>query len=279
MKKFLLVVGLIILIVVVGVVLFLGQIIKTGIETAGPKIAGVPMSVETVKINPLSGLVHVKALVVGNPEGFKSPSSMELGEFKLSIAISSLFTDTIVIKEILISNPEITYERKLKTSNLAELQKQLTPAEKPDKPAPADQPKAKKSPAKKVIIEDLQLNGAKVNMVVLGKVIPLPLPPFSMKDIGKNSGGASPTEVISTVFNAVFKAIGSAVSSTTGAAGDALKNVTGTASDTIKDVSGTAGDAIKNVSGAAGDAVKGVSGAAGDAAEGLKKGIGNLFGK
>ena len=118
MKKILIVVGIVLVVLIAVVLLFLGNIVKTGIETAGPKIAGVPMTVEKVGINPLSGSVNVKALVIGNPEGFKTDSCMELGEFKLDIDMGSLFTDTIVIKRIRIDAPEITYERGLKASDI-----------------------------------------------------------------------------------------------------------------------------------------------------------------
>jgi hypothetical protein len=257
MKKILSIVGISLVVVIVVVLLFLGHIIKVGIETAGPKIAGVPMSVEKVRVNPFAGNVHVKALVIGNPEGFKSPSLMELGEFKLDISIPSLFTDTILIKHILISEPQITYEKTLRSSNLAELQKSLAPEEDSEAVVKEEAPKEKKAPAKKVVIEDFQFNGAKVNVVVLGKVIPIPLPPINMKDIGKDSGGAKPTEVISDLFSAISKGVVDAVASS----GD------------------IAGDALKGAGGAAGDAVKNLGGAAGDAADSIKKGIGGLFGK
>jgi len=257
MKKILSIVGIVLLVLIVLVVLFLGQIIKAGIETAGPQIAGVPMSVEKVRVNPFAGNVHVKALVIGNPEGFKSPSLMELGEFKLDISIASLFTDTILIKQILICEPQITYEKTLRSSNLAELQKNLSPEEKKEVVAKEEAPKEKKAPTKKVVIEDFQFNGARVNMVVLGKVIPIPLPPINMQDIGKESGGASPAEIINEVLSAVSKGVINAVSSSGDIAGDTLKGAGGTARE----------------------AVKGIGGAAGDAANSIKKGLGGLLGK
>jgi uncharacterized protein involved in outer membrane biogenesis len=210
--------------------------------------------VKTVIVQPFLGIVRMKGLVIGNPAGFNTPSAMELNDFKLYIKMSSLFSEAIVIKEILIDAPQITYEKGLRSSNLSTLQENLAPkgaAAPKAEAAPA--PEKKKGAAKKVIIEDFQLNGAKVHVTITalgGKKMTLPLPDIHMKDIGKSSGGASPAEVISEVFNSISKAVADAVTS----GGDA------------------AGKALKDAGGAASDAAKG-------AADSIKKGLGGLLGK
>lgn len=259
MKKVLLITGAVTLILIVVLMLSLGQIIKVGVNTAGPKLAGVPVRLDGVIVNPLSGVVRIKGLVIGNPEGFTTPSAMELNDFKLNIKLSSLFSKAIVIKEILIDAPQITYEKSLKSSNLSALQANLAPA-KTETPAPEAAPEKKKGAAKKVIIDDFQLNGAKVNVTLTalgGKKMTLPLPNIQMKNIGKGSGGADPAEVISEVFNSISKAVVDAVASS----GD------------------IAGDALKGAGGAATDAAKGATDAAKGATDSIKKGLGGLLGK
>lgn len=275
MKKVLSIIGIVILVLIVVIVLFLGNIIKTAIETVGPKVAGVPITVEKVRVNPLTGLVHVKALVVGNPEGFKTESLMALNEFKLDMSLASLMSDTIVIKQILIDAPEITYEKSLKSSNFAELQKNLAPEEPAEPEEEVEKPEKEKGAGKKVVIEDFQLTNAKVNVTITalgGKKMTLPLPAIQMQDIGKDSGGASPAEVVSEVFGSIKDAVTKAVAAGADIAGDALKGAGDMAGDAMKNVSGAAGDTMKNVGGAATDAAKG-------ATDAIKKGIGGLFGK
>jgi hypothetical protein len=259
MKKVLLIIGAVILVLVVALMLFLGQIIKAGVNTAGPKLAGVPVHLDRAVVNPFTGMVRITGLVIGNPQGFNTPSAMELNDFKLKIKMSSLFSKAIVIEEILIDAPQITYEKGLRSSNLSTLQANLAPA-KTETPAPEAKPAKKKSAAKKVIIEDFQLNGAKVNVTFTalgGKKLTLPLPDIKMKNIGRNSGGANPAEVISEVFNSVSKAVVEAVAS----------------------VGNAAGDALKGAGGAATDAAKGATDAAKGAADSIKKGLGGLLGK
>jgi hypothetical protein len=265
MKKVLSIVAIVILVLIVVLVFFLGSIVKAGIETVGPKVAGVAVTVEKVRVNPLTGMVHVNALLIGNPEGFQTPSAMELGEFKLDISLASLMSDTVVIKQILIDAPEITYEKNLRSSNLAELQKNLTPDEAEwTEEEPAEKPDKEKGSAKKVVIEDFQLNNAKVNVSITalgGRKMILPLPAVHLQDIGKDSGGASPAEVVAEVFGSVREAVVQVVAAGADMAGDALKGAGGMAGDTVKDVSGSATDAAKG------------------ATDAIKKGVGGLFGK
>lgn len=296
MKKILSIVGIVLVVLIILAVVFLGQIVKTGIETVGPKVAGVPISVEKVSINPLTGLVHVRALVIGNPDGFNTPSAMELEQFKLSIALGSLFSDTIVIREILIDAPQITYERGLKSSNLSTLLDNLAPEKEDPKEDVAKETPQEKKPAKKVVIEDFQFNNAKVNATFTalgGKKIPLNLPSIHMTDIGKDSGGASITAVIAEVLGKVTASVGTvatdAMKGVSGLAGDALKEAGDMAGDTLKGAGDMAGGALSGagdiaggaVSGAgdlAGETVKGATDAAKGAADSLKKGLGGLLG-
>jgi uncharacterized protein involved in outer membrane biogenesis len=260
-KKILLITGAVIVGLWVVLMLSLGQIVKAAVNTAGPKLAGVPVHVKTVFVQPFLGIVRIKGLVIGNPEGFNTPSAMELNDFKLDVKMTSLFSKAIVIEEILIDAPQITYEKGLKSSNLSTLQANLAPKETAEpKPEAAPAPEKKKGAAKKVIIDDFQLTGAKMNVTFTalgGKKMTLPLPDIKMKDIGKDSGGASPAEVISEVFDSISKAAANAVASAGNVAGDALKGAGDTASE----------------------AAKGATDAAKGAADSIKKGIGGLLGK
>ena len=269
-KKILLVTGLSVLILITVLMLFLGHFIKAGVNTMGPKLAGVPVALEQVVINPLTGMVRMTGLVIGNPAGFSTPSAMELGEFKVKLKMSSLFTDVIVIEEILISQPQITYERGLRDSNLGRLQQNLTPP--PSSTAtPAEKPTKAKGEPKKVIIEDFQFNGAQVHVAItaLGdRRATLPLPPVRLQEIGRRSNGATVVETVSEILKSI-----------TGAVIDVAVSAGGMTGDLLKDAGGLAGDTLKGAGGAAGDAAKGASGAAKDAADSVIKGVGGLFGK
>jgi hypothetical protein len=205
----------------------------------------------------------------------------------MEIAVKSLFSDTLVIRKILITDPQITYEQGLRDSNLTRLQKSLTAKEKTAvaeevKPVEAQRDKT----SKKVIIEDFQFNGAKVHVsltALAGKQVTLPLPEIHLTDIGKSSGGATPVEIISKVFRSISGAVVNVVATTGDLAGDILKGAGSAATDVLKDAGGTATDVLKGAGGTATDVLKGTGGTAADAAEStydsIKKGFGKLLGK
>ena len=264
MKKTLLRLGLLLLILIIVVITSLGHIVKKAIETAGPKIAGVPITVDTILIRPLSGIVHIKGLFIGNPEGFQTSSAMELRAFKVKIDLKSIMSDPIIIKEILIDGAEITYEKGLKSSNLSTLMDQLAAEEKEEEAEEEIAEEQGQKPSKKIIIEDFQFNKAKVHATFTamgGKKFSFPLPSIQMTDIGKDSGGTSFTEATYEMIGAITHSVGSA------------------AKGALKGAGKLTGDAVKGTTGLAGDALKGTGSAAKDAGGSLKKGMGKLFGK
>ena len=89
MKKILLRVGigLIVLVIlgVLGVSLFLDKGVKEAIETIGPKITKVDIKLNSVSLSLLSGSGSLKGLIVGNPQGYKTPHAISVGEASLAL--------------------------------------------------------------------------------------------------------------------------------------------------------------------------------------------------
>ena len=56
----------------------LGDIVKAGMEVAGPKVTQTTLTVDAVNISLLGGSAGVKNLVLGNPDGYKAPQSLVL---------------------------------------------------------------------------------------------------------------------------------------------------------------------------------------------------------
>ncbi|MGZ0247110.1 MAG: hypothetical protein ACKVH1_14335, partial [Alphaproteobacteria bacterium] len=59
---------------------------------------------------PENGEGTLSGLIVGNPSGYKTESAFNLGSISMKLDTSSLTSDTIIIKSIVIDKPEITYE-------------------------------------------------------------------------------------------------------------------------------------------------------------------------
>src|SRR5271169_880370 len=81
-KIFWSVVLVLIVLAIIGAVifsLFLGDIVKKGVETFGPEMTRVSVKVDEVHVSLLTGSAGVKGLVIGNPQGYQSPQAISAG--------------------------------------------------------------------------------------------------------------------------------------------------------------------------------------------------------
>ena len=237
---------IVLLVVLMGVALFAGHIIKGTINTAGPKALGVPISVKSVHVGLLSGSFGLNDLVIGNPEGFKTPEAIRLGKVAVAVNIRSLFSKVIIIDRIYVEGPEITYEVGLRGSNIAAIQDKVAPPKTAEESAkPVQKPSRQ---AKKVQINDFQITKGRIHFSTVGMAghaMTIPLPTIHLTDIGKESGGASPKEVIAKVFSA----IGNAISGAAAGIGKGIEAIGRSAVDAGRTVGQGATKALEGVGG------------------------------
>src|ERR1043165_6006064 len=79
--------GVVILVIVALVVVFfsLNTIVKKGVETVGPKLTQVDMRLKAAELSPLSGNGRLTGLFVGNPQGYQTPSAIQVGDIKVGL--------------------------------------------------------------------------------------------------------------------------------------------------------------------------------------------------
>src|SRR5277367_4321273 len=112
------IVVIILLVVVVSIVaLNLDRIVKSGVETYGPQITKVSVTLDEIHIGLLTGSAKVKGLVVGNPDGYKSPEAIRVGTASVGMNPASILSDKIVVRFVRIEGPEITFEGGLGGNN------------------------------------------------------------------------------------------------------------------------------------------------------------------
>lgn len=208
-KKILGVVGVIVVLLVLALVIFvasLGKVIKKGIETVGSTVTQCNITVEDVDFSLLRGRLAITNLVVGNPVGYNTPSAFELSEVKVSLVPGSVLSDTVLIKEIVIDGPKVTYEAGLGNSNMGTIQKNIAAFLPAGSGKEAEKPAETEKPAgggKKIVINYFLFDNAEINLsakMLQGKTVPVPLPKIEINGIGekKDAGdGASEEEGIS----------------------------------------------------------------------------------
>src|SRR5690242_6306792 len=65
--------------------LFLGDIVKKGVETVGPNITKVTIKLDAVQLSLLAGSASLKGLVVGNPQGYQTPQAISASTIAVGI--------------------------------------------------------------------------------------------------------------------------------------------------------------------------------------------------
>jgi len=222
----------VVLLVIVSLGFFLDGAIKRGVETVGPMVAKVPIKLDAVSLSLFSGSGSIKGLLVGNPEGYKTPSSIQVGQASLSLQPGSVFSDKVVIKSVDVEAPEVTFETDLKGNNLSKL---LANLESTTGGGGSDSSKTKAG--KKLQVNDFLIRGGKLNVSVtpLGKSATVPLPEIHLTNLGTGPDGITAAELTKVVIQAIEK---EAVQASGSTVADLAKNATGLTKDASKAASG-----------------------------------------
>lgn len=184
----------------------LDSIVKAAIESYGGDATQTEVSVKDVKLSLTSGEGTISGLIVGNPKGFSTPESLSLGSVSVKVDPASVTKMPVVIKEVVITAPSITYERGASTGNLEAIQQNVTRYAGVNQSEPAAKPASGGKEEPKFIIENLYVRDGKIaisHTALQGRTLSSGLPTIHLKDIGKDKGGASPAEVADKVLGAI----------------------------------------------------------------------------
>lgn len=249
-------------IVIVGAVVFLASnldsLVKEAVEKFGTEATLAEVKLNKVEISLTSGAGSLNGLKVGNPKGFKTPNAFEMRSISIKLDVGTVTQDPIVIKEIVITGPQVTYELAGTNSNIDAIQKNVDAYSKQFQTGGG----AKKSEGEgpKLIIENIYIRGGKIGVsagFLKGKTMNASLPDIHLKDIGKKEKGANPSQVIKEIIGSMTKGAGSAVSSL--GLEDLAKGVTEGVSGAAKSVTegaGSVGGSVKEGVGEAGKSLK-----------------------
>jgi hypothetical protein len=243
--------GLILLILaILGISLFLDGAVKRGIEIVGPRLTKTPMQLSNVSLSILSGAGSIKGLVVGNPEGFKTPEAIRVGNASLSLQPGSLLTRKVVIKSIKVEAPEITFEYGFGGNNLSKILANVrseTAGGTNASAASSGAPPAETSAGKKLEVDDFLITGAKVHVSLTqlgGKTVPVTLPEIHLTNLGQGPDGITAGELVERVLAEVEKA---AVKAANSGVADISKGASALTQDLGKSGTGTVGTLKKSL--------------------------------
>lgn len=239
-KKIVLVCVVLVLVLGIGVFVALNTLVHKGIETIGSDVTQTVVHVDNVRIRLVSGHAEMSGLMVGNPKGYTSPYAFKCTKIAVDFDPRSVFSDTLVVKRILVEGPEVMYEAALKGSNINALSHAIDSYGSDSGSSKVSEDRDKQGTT--TVIEKLLVSKGKVH---IKGALTVALPEIEMKDIGKEGQGMKVSDIIEKVFGTISRTIVAAVSSGTPLVQDASRGVENVISKGAK----TGGESVKKVFG------------------------------
>lgn len=259
-------IGLVVLLVVIaGAAYFLfsnlDSIVKAAIEKYGTAATQAEVRLDSVKLSITSGEGSLNGLSVGNPKGFSTAKALTMGLISVKLDTSSVTgSGPIIIREIVIEKPQVTYEVTTSgDSNLQTIEKN-TMAYAGASGGTGNSGSASSGATatsggggggssgggqeRKVIINDLYVRDGQIGIshqLLQGKTLTAALPTIHLTNIGKDKGGASPAQVAQQVLGSILASASKSASSELTKQLGSLKGAIGGAGDISNQVKGLLG--------------------------------------
>lgn len=198
-------VGIPVLVIGLAVALYFlfNPIVKRGVEVGGTALTQTDVRLDESKVSPFSGVGELKGLSVGNPEGFSKVDSFRMKSVRVSLATSTIMSEKLVVREVVVDSPEITCEFRGKENNLKKILDNV-------KSRIPDELKKKRKKKKNIQIDSFVMKNAKVHIMsslLQGKKATFSIGDIHLKDIGKDgkTTGEAIGEILGKINRSVLK--------------------------------------------------------------------------
>lgn len=197
------------IVIAIGIHLVLDRAIKQAVEDYGPRLTQSPVTLDGIETSLLLGTAQVEGFVVGNPPEFKAPTAIKLRRTLVRLDWTTALSDTLVVQEVVIDGPEVTFEGSLNRNNLSVLSENVRATNSAvgstatGTPAPV-----KADRGRKIILRDFRLTNGHVTVWLTGgKTMSFALPEIHVTDLGARSGGVTPQELVGVIAQALQQAV------------------------------------------------------------------------
>lgn len=198
--------------------LWIGAAVRAVANRVVPGITKTEFDLGQVSLNAYRGELGVGDLLLGNPSGYGERVALKIGSADVVADMGTVTGDVIVLKEVTVKDVFVSYVHHDGTDNFSQISKNASSSGKKDvASAPEREPAAGEKAAdgrsggaekksKRVIIDRLSLSGITVKF----GPIPLPVPPVTLTDVGRKSGGVTLVELGNQLLNAIMNGVGTA---------------------------------------------------------------------
>ena len=270
-------------------------IVRNLVHEKGSEVVGTSVDIGKIYLSLTDGKGGVNNISVANPKGYSQDYIIQLGGVHVSVDVNSVKNlaqesikgtgskvKTVVINEIRVDKPEVTYElMNLNQNNVNDILANINKntASNAKEPAKTEDKEATqyKVAIKKVVVANGVATVA-ANLLGASQSLSLNLPTVTIANLGTEKQGITIEdgiarifrEILKTTTNVVAKADLSGLLSGVGDLAGAAVDGAGKAAGAVVDGAGKATGAVVDGAGAA-------AGAAVDGAKGLVNGVGGLF--
>lgn len=235
--------------------LWVGTVARPVVNAVVPKVTKTAFHVGRLSVNPWTGRVEVGDFVLGNPAGYADPNAVELKSLVVDLGMTKAFGDALWVEEVSVDGLFVSYafggengvdNVKQILINVAggkekyEAQQARKAAQKAEKEAEDEAAKESAREAAEKAGEEYEEETEDELKLVVGRFalrdvkvkvqgLTLPVPGFTLTDIGKDTGGATLADVLDDVWTAILsgasslgdgaKAFGGLINAGAGAAG------------------------------------------------------------
>ena len=243
MKKLLKITGIVlvlalafVLLAILTLPLWIGPVVKPVVNTAVPKVTKTDFRLGELGFNFYNGRVTVGDLHLANPSGYDQKMAFTLKRAFIDVDMSTVASDTLVVEKIEIKDLFVSYlDNDAGVNNIeailanvkdslgvadedgkeSEIKKdkgegwQKPTFEKREKAAEAEEGEEEESPAMKVIIDDITIDGV---VVKWGKMtfpmkIPIHITGIGRGALGTSTDGVSPEEAWKEILTQFLQAL------------------------------------------------------------------------
>lgn len=216
-----LIVTIIMVVILTAFVIFLmvfslDKIVTMAVEKYGSEALQAEVTLEDANINVGTGKGILKGIKIANPAGFQSPTLIQVEQATVALDIRTLLRKTVVIRNVEILKPRFTYEIGPQGSNFEVLENNIRTNIEEKGLGGAGADPAAASAGKKLIIKNLNISDAQVQVIAKGtegSSMTVTLPRIHLAGLGTGSDGMHPEQIAKEVMDALGRTVGKTVQS------------------------------------------------------------------
>jgi hypothetical protein len=164
-------------------------VVKAALEQMGPSFLGVAVDVQSLDVAPKEGRVALRGFEIGNVPGYSTKYAIHVDDLRIVVDPMTVTDEVVVIREIVVDVPRISYERGPRAINLQPILQKIEARFK-----------------RRVIVERLEVRGGRILVTVTGtkgQGLTIELPNVLLRDLGRGAGGLTIRELAQLVASAL----------------------------------------------------------------------------